>query len=96
MKNYIMNKEKLREVLLGHKTFISHKCRALMEQGVDIQKLTYKETDKFTDEYIDTMIQSLEVYKLLDQVDEVMEKTLGFNSKDELAKAENIRKCEEK
>lgn len=95
MKNYIMSKEKLKEVLLGHKTFFSQKCRILMEQGVDIYKLTYQDTNKFTDEYIDTMIQSLEVDKLLDQVDEVMEKTLGFNSKDELAKAEN-RKLEEK
>lgn len=82
MSNYIIDKQKLKEILLMHKTFISQKCQKLMSKGVDVRKLTYKETDKFTDEFIDTMISKLPIDSILDQVDEVMKKTVGYTSKE--------------
>ena len=59
MTNYIIDREKLKEILLAHKTFISQRCKKLIAQGVDISKITYGETKKFTDEFIDTMIKEL-------------------------------------
>jgi hypothetical protein len=82
MTNYVMDKEKLKEILLSHKSFLSMKCRELISKGVDLSKITYKESDKLTDEFIETMIHKLSVDDLLDKVDEVMEKNVGFNSKE--------------
>ncbi|CAB4166438.1 hypothetical protein UFOVP844_29 [uncultured Caudovirales phage] len=88
MTNYVLDRPKLREILLLHKSFISKKCHDLIAEGVDISKLTYRETDKFTDEFIDTMIKSLPVDSLLDQVDVVMKETVGFTSKEMMEKHE--------
>lgn len=82
MTNYIVDKEKLKEILLMHKTFISKKCHELKNKGIDVTKLTYRETNKFTEEFIDTMITHLPVDSLLDQVDEIMKKTVGYTSKE--------------
>ena len=65
------------------------KCKTLMAQGVDVNKLTYKETDKFTDEFIDTMINQLPVDSLLDEVDKVLKKTTGYDSKSFMEKHDN-------
>jgi len=61
MTNYVMDKEKLKEILLMHKTFLSKKCHYLLSQNVDITKLTFKETEKFTDEFIESMITHLPI-----------------------------------
>lgn len=55
MTNYIVDREKLKEILLAHKTYISQRCQKLIAEGVDVSKLTYGETKKFTDEFIDTI-----------------------------------------
>jgi uncharacterized protein YpiB (UPF0302 family) len=90
MTNYIMDRDKLKEILLLHKTFISQKCQKLLSEGVDISKLTYRETKKFTDEFIDTMINPLDVDSLLDEIDEVLMKTTGKTSKDYVSKKEDF------
>ena len=81
MVNYIMDREKLKEVLLGHKTFIALKCKKLMSEGVDVAQLTYRETDKFTDEYINTIIKRMPVETMLDDVDKVLSMAGLKNSK---------------
>ncbi len=55
-----MDREKLKEILLGHKKFFHDKCVKLLAQNVDITKLTYRDTNKITDEYIDTIIEFTE------------------------------------
>lgn len=90
MTNFILDKEKLREILLEHKHFISQKVKTLIAQGIDVRNLTFAETNKFTDEFIETMIKKLPVDNLLDEIDEFMEKTLGYNSKKYLDKNEKI------
>lgn len=92
MTNYIIDKEKLKEILLGHKSFISIKCRELASKGVDLSKMTYKESDKLTDEFIEIMINSLPVDSLLDQVDEVMKSTVGYTSKEMMDRKEHKEK----
>ncbi len=84
MTNYIIDRKKLKEILLMHKNFVSAKAKKLVEQGVDITKLTYRDTEKLTDEFIDTMINGLPLDDLLDQVDVVMKSTVGYTSKDAL------------
>ena len=84
MTNYIVDREKLKEILLAHKTYISQRCQKLIAQGVDVSKLTYGETKKFTDEFIDTMIDKLPLDSLLDKVDEALLKTTGTTSKDHM------------
>lgn len=82
MKNYILNKQQLKEILLQHKTFFSNKVKDLIAKGIDISKLTYRETNKFTDEFIEKIIDDLPIDSLLDQVDEVMQQTVGYTSKE--------------
>lgn len=82
MTNYIVDRDKLKEILLAYKTFISQKCQELIVQGVDVSKLTYGETKKFADEFIDTMIDKIPLDSLLDKVDETLLKTTGTTSKD--------------
>lgn len=91
MTNYVIDKEKLKEILLGHKSFISLKCCELSSQGIDISKITYKESDKFTDEFIDIVINTLPVDALLDKVDEVMKKTVGYTSKEMMNRKEQVK-----
>lgn len=90
MTDYIMNRDKLKEVLLGHKTFIATKCRELMAQGVDVTKLTYRETDKFTDEYIDTIIKSFPVERMMNDIDKLL-KDAGLKSSQEYLEEESER-----
>ncbi len=80
MTNYILDREKLKEILLAHKTFISEKCKKLIEDGIDIHKLTYGETKKFTDEFIDSYINELPVDSILDEVDEILKKITDKNT----------------
>lgn len=80
--NYIIDKEKLKEILLAHKTFVSQRIMKLKESGVDITRITYRESEKFTDEFIETMINKLPLDNLLDKVDEALIKTTGKSSKD--------------
>lgn len=84
MTNYIVDREKLKEILLAHKTFISQRCKKLIAEGVDISKLTYVDTKKITDEFIDTMIDKLPLDSLLDKVDEALLKTTVTTSKDHM------------
>ncbi len=74
MTNYIVDREKLKEILLAHKTFISQRCQKLIAEGVDISKLTYGDTKKFTDEFIDTMIDKLRHFLM--EFDEALEKAV--------------------
>lgn len=90
MTNYILDREKLNEILLGHKTFISQKCRDLAAQGIDLTKLTYRETDKFTEEYIDTIIKHMPVETMLDDIDEALSKS-GLKSSKEYLKEQDER-----
>lgn len=92
MTNYVINKEKLKEILLLHKTFISNKCQELMRKGIDVTKLTYQETDKFTDAFIETMINKLPIDFMLDQVDEVMKQTVGYTSREIMDRKEHEEK----
>jgi hypothetical protein len=86
MTNYVVDKKKLREILLAHKTFISQRCQILSSQGIDIRKLTYGETNKFTDEFIEEIINELPIDTILDDVDRVTKATMGFSSKEILEK----------
>ena len=90
MTHYILDREKLNEILLGHKTFISQKCRDLAAQGVDLTKLTYRETDKFTEEYIDTIIKSFPVEKMMDDIDKLLSDA-GLKSSKEYLREEDER-----
>jgi hypothetical protein len=82
MTNYMIDRNKLKEILLSHKAFISQRCKKLISQGVNVSTLTYGETEKFTDEFIDTIIDVLPLDSLLDEVDELLNKTIGKKSKD--------------
>lgn len=90
MTNYILDREKLKEILLGHKTFVADRCRKMIEQGIDVTKLTYRETKKITDEYIDTIIKHMPVETMLDDIDEALSKT-GLKSSKEYLKEEDER-----
>ncbi len=90
MTNYIIDREKLKEILLGHKTFIAQRCQKLIAEGVDISKLTYRETKKITDEYIDTIIKHMPVETMLDDIDEALSK-IGLKSSKEYLKEEDER-----
>ena len=78
-KSYILSKEDLKNVILGAKTFIAHKCREMVEKGQDPTKLTYRQTDAIIDEFIDSLIE-LKIEDVLDQVDRVLEKTTGIKT----------------
>ncbi len=70
MTNYILDREKLKEVLLGHKSFVAAKCRDLIREGVDLTRVPLNVSEGFTDEFIDTQIKSLPVDTILDKVEE--------------------------
>lgn len=82
MTNYVIDRQKLKEILLHHKSFIHKRCQKLIMEGVDITKLTYRETNKITDEYIDTMIHDLPIDHLLDEIEVALKKTTGKTSED--------------
>lgn len=81
MTNYVLDKENLKLVLLAHKAFVSDRIMKWKEEGRDLATITYRESDKITDEFIEKMINQLPIDTLLDQVDEVMRKTMGTDSK---------------
>ncbi len=85
-KSYILSREDLRNVIIGAKTFIAHKCREMIEKGQDPTKLTYRQTDAIIDEFIDSL-KELKMEDVLDQVDEVLEKTTGINTRELLKRA---------
>lgn len=89
MKKYVIDRDKLKEILLAHKTFVSNRCRDLMAQGVDVTKLTYGDTKKITDEFIDTMIDSLPVDEILDQLDEGLKKMGLPTTKEQMEARQN-------
>lgn len=85
-KIYILSREDLKNVILGAKTFISHKCREMIDKGQDPNKLTYRQTDAIIDEFIDS-IKELNMEDVLDQIDEVREKKTGINTRELLKRA---------
>jgi len=88
MTNYILDREKLKEILLGHKTFVSDRCRKFLSEGIDITQLTYRDTKKITDEYIDTIIKHMPVETMLDDIDEALSKS-GLKSSKEYLKEQD-------
>lgn len=86
-KNYILNREELKNVILSAKTYIANICREMIKNGQDPTKLTYGQTDKIIDEFIDTLPE-LKVDDLLDKVDEVLIKSTGKNSREFKREAE--------
>ncbi len=87
-KNYILNREELKNVILGAKTYIAGVCRGMIERGEDPTKLTRAQTDKVIDEYIDS-IPELKIDELLDTVDDVLFKTTGMSSREFREKKSN-------
>lgn len=86
-KNYIMNREELKNVILGAKSYIADFCREMIAQGKDPTKLTYRQTDQVIEDYIDSL-QEIKIDDILDNVDEVLLKTTGFCSREYKEKME--------
>lgn len=76
-----MNREELKNIILGAKTYIADFCRKMISEGKDPTKLTYRETDKVIDDYIDSL-KELKLDDLLDNVDEALLKTTGMCSRE--------------
>ncbi len=87
-KSYILSREDLKNIIVGSKSFIGHKCREMIRQGKDPSKLTYRQTDAMIDEFIDS-IKEIKMEDVLDQVDEVLEKTTGINTRELLNRKKN-------
>jgi len=81
MKNYILNREELKNVIMAAKTYIGKYCREMIERGEDPTKLTYRQTDQVLEEFIDS-IPEMKVDHILDKVDEILLKTTGLTSRD--------------
>jgi predicted transcriptional regulator len=71
-----MDRDKLKEILLAHKSYISKVVKNLISKGIDPSKLTYKETDKITDEFIDTIINKIPIDIVLNKIDEYLAKII--------------------
>ncbi len=56
MTNYTLDREKLKEILLAHESFMKNRYNKLIYQGMDISKLTDREKEKFTEEFVETLI----------------------------------------
>jgi hypothetical protein len=80
-KNYILNREELKNVIMAAKSYIANICREMISKGQDPTKLTRRETDKIIDEFIDSL-PKMKVDVILDKVDEVLLKTTGLTSRD--------------
>ena len=64
----------------------------MIAKGVDISKMTYKESDKLTDEFVEIMINNIPVDSLLDQVDAVMKHTVGYTTREMMDRKEHEEK----
>ncbi len=61
MADYNMSRKKLKEILLGHKNFCGQQLRAMLENGIPPNEITYKVSEMLTDAYIDQITERCEL-----------------------------------
>lgn len=84
MKTFTFYRKDLVGLLHNYKRAVSLHVRDLIAQGKDLRLVTLKESEQFTEDFIDEMLRDgeLKIEHILDDIDEVLEKTMGKKIKD--------------